>query len=97
MKASFVEQHIIDCIRAAVIEADGDPERAARLRAQGKLRLVCMTEEEIWELAERTCCPPKRSIENAYQDIKNTIAEYRADTQRWIGETFGSTSPSAST
>ena len=58
--SKFVEQHIVDCLRAAVVEANGEEAKATRLRAQAKLRLVCMTDDEIWELAKRTSFPPKR-------------------------------------
>ncbi|MDD5093951.1 MAG: hypothetical protein PHV74_06185 [Dehalococcoidia bacterium] len=95
-KLNFVEQHIIDCIRAAMVEARGEEQKAARLRAQGKLRLVCMSDEEIWELANRTCCPPRRPAEDAYYDIKQTIAEYRATTDEWLGKAFGGISSGSS-
>lgn len=88
-KSKFVEQHIVDCLRAAVVEANGEEAKASRLRAQAKLRLVCMTDEEVWELAERTSFPPKRSPEDAYHDIKQTIAEYRATSEQWLSKSFG--------
>lgn len=88
-RARFVEQHIVDCLRAAIVEANGEPERAARLRAQAKLRLVCMTDIEVWELAKRTCCPPTRSALDAYRDIKGTIEEYKATADQWLGKACG--------
>ncbi len=90
--AQFVERHIIDCVRAAVVEAKGEKERAARLRAQAKLRLVCMTDEEVWELAKKTCFPPKRTVEDAYQDIKTTVSEYKATASDWLNQAFVETS-----
>ncbi|MBM3133289.1 MAG: hypothetical protein FJZ95_09720 [Chloroflexi bacterium] len=88
-RARFVEQHIVDCLRAAIVEANGEPEKAARLRAQAKLRLICMSDAEVWELAKRTCFPPKRSALEAYKDIKGTIEEYKATTDEWLDKTFG--------
>jgi len=85
---SFVEQHILDCLRAAVAEARGEQARARRLRAQGKLRLVCMSDDEVWELAGRTCCPPRRSLGDAYRDIKRTIEEYKNTTDEWLHQAF---------
>ncbi len=85
----FIEQHILDCIRAAVVEAQGEKEKAARLRSQARLRLVCMTDEEVWMLAWRTSCPPKRSVEDAYYDIRETIDEYRDEAGEWLGQMFG--------
>lgn len=89
MKLSFIEQHIIDCVRAAIAEAGGDEKKAARLRAQSKLRLICMTDEEIWELAEQTCCPPQRTAIQAYGDLKRTIIEYKETSDKWIDLTYG--------
>lgn len=87
--SKFVEQHIVDCLRAAVVEANGEEDKATRLRAQAKLRLVCMTDDEIWELAKRTSFPPKRAPEDSYHDIKQTIADYRATSEQWLNKSFG--------
>ena len=96
-KAQFVEQHIVDCVRAAVVEANGEKEKAARLRAQARLRLVSMTDDEVWELAKKTCFPPKRTAEEAYWDIKQTISEYKESAGTWLSRAFIETlaSPSA--
>jgi hypothetical protein len=88
-EARFVEQHIVDCLRAAVVEANGETHKAARLRAQAKLRLVCMTDDEVWELARKTCFPPKRSAEDAYYDIQQTITEYKRTADQWLDKSFG--------
>ena len=84
MGKRFVEEHIVDCLRAAIVEANGDKERAARLRAQAKLRLILMSDAEVWELAKRTSSPPKRSVLEAYRDIKATIVEYKATAEEWL-------------
>ncbi len=94
--SQFIQQHIVSCVRAAVVEANGEKEYAARLRAQARLRLVCMNDEEVWELANRTCFPPKRTAENAYQDIMQTIEEYKATADMWINHAFGEESPKSS-
>ena len=88
-RARFVEQHIVDCLRAAVVEANGETHKAARLRAQAKLRLVCMTDDEVWELAKKTCFPPKRSAEDAYYDIQQTISHYKKTADEWLDYSFG--------
>lgn len=85
----YVEQHIVDCLRAAIVEANGEPERASRLRAQARLRLVCMTDAEVWELAKRTCFPPNRTAIAAYRDIKETIREYTSSAEEWLPKTYG--------
>ena len=95
-REQFVEQHIVDCVRAAVVEANGEEKRAERLRAQAKLRLVSMTDDEVWELAKKTCFPPKRTAEDAYRDIKQTIEEYKESADTWLSRAFVETSYSSS-
>ena len=91
-----MEQHIVDWVRAAVVEANGETEKAARLRAQARIRLVSMTDDEVWELAQKTCFPPKRTAEEAYWDIKQTIAEYEDSASTWLSRAFIETSAGAS-
>ena len=86
--SQFVEYHIVDCIRVAIVEANGEKEQAARLRAQARLRLVCMADDEVWELAKKTCFPPKRTAEDAYHDIKQTIEEYKTTAGAWLNRAF---------
>lgn len=93
---TFVEQHIVDCIRAALVEARGERQRAARLRAQSKLRLVCMSDNELWELAGRTCSPPDRSVEEAYHDIRQTVDDYIRTSKEWVQQACGETSTGSS-
>lgn len=83
---NFVEQHIVDCIRAAVVEANGDERKASQLRAQAKLRLVCMSDDEVWELALKTCSPPKRTAKDAFYDIRQTIVDYKATADEWVNQ-----------
>lgn len=83
----FVERHIAECVRAAVVDANGDREKAVRLRAQARLRLICMTDKDIWELAEKFASP-SRNTAQAFHDIKRTVAEYKASADEWVHRTI---------
>ena len=53
-------------------------------------------DEEVWELAARTCSPPKRSVEDAYHDIRQTIQEYKDTTEEWLSEAYSGVSAGSS-
>lgn len=95
MALSVVLQHIIDCVRAAVTEAEGKEEEAARLRAQCKLRLVCMTDEEVGKLAEITCHTSGKTHEQAIEDLHETIEHYKQTSDEWLGDLTEILSPGA--
>jgi len=59
-KRDLVHYHLVEVLRGAQAAADGDDDLARRLRAMTKLRLITMSEEELWRLAELTSCPPSR-------------------------------------
>ncbi len=88
-RLSYIEQHVIDCVRAAIAEMAGEEERASRIRAQGKLRMMCMSEEELLELAKLTCYSSKKSIKEASADLKDLIAKYEATSDDWLWQAFG--------
>lgn len=83
-KRDFVEYHLREALRGAAAEAKGNEEIARRLRAITKLRLINMSEEELWELAKLTSCPPERPVELVYKGIKEDIEERRATIDEWI-------------
>ena len=82
-KRDFVKYHLREALRAAVAELDGDEELSRRLHAEAKLRLVRMSDEELWELAKLTSSPEK-PVESVYKVIKQAIEEHRATASEWI-------------
>lgn len=84
-KFDLIKHHIMSSAQAAMAEADGFEEEAARLRAQGNLRLMLMSENELWELAELLSFPPLRSAEDVYAEIKLAIAENESTADQWVG------------
>ena len=80
----FVVDHLIESVRAAAAEAAGDEDLADRLRAGGRLRLMTMSDEELWELARLTASPPERPVESVYEEIKQAIREHQATAGEWL-------------
>ena len=82
-KRDFVKCHLRQALRAARAELDGDEELSRRLHAEAKLRLVRMSDEELWELAKLTSSPEK-PVESVYKVIKQAIEEHRATASEWM-------------
>ncbi|MDY6912672.1 MAG: hypothetical protein SVM79_09970 [Chloroflexota bacterium] len=86
----IVRYHVLSSIRAAVMESDGYIEEAQRMRAQGNLRLMLMSEEQLRELARMLSYLPSRPIDTVYNELRQVITEYENTTDQWIGS-FGVT------
>jgi len=85
-RRDFVKYHLRQALRAAVAEADGDEDLSRCLRAKTKLRLMCMSDEELWELAKLTSSPPERPVELVYKGTKQAIEEHKATASEWIND-----------
>ena len=88
-KRDFVKYHLAEALRAAVAEAEGNEDLARRLRAATKLRLINMSDEELWEFAKLVSCPPERPVELVYKGIKEDVQEYRATIREWTNDLAG--------
>ena len=86
---SFVEHHLREALRGAAAEANGDEELSRRLHAETKLRLIGMSDKELWELAKLTASPPERPVELVYKGIKQAIEEHRATADGWLMDLSG--------
>ena len=84
-RRDFVKYHLRQALRAAVAEADGDKDLSRHLHAKTKLRLTCMSDEELWELAKLTSSPQK-SVEQVYEESKQIIEEHKATASEWIND-----------
>ncbi len=80
----FVKYHLYEVLLSGVADADGNEALSRRLRAQAKLRLINMSDEELWELARLTASPPERPVELAYQGHKRAIEKIRATASEWL-------------
>ena len=80
----FVGYHIVEALRGAGAEAEGDEELSRCLHAETKARLIQMSDEELWELARLTSSPPERPVELAYKGHKQKIEELKATASEWM-------------
>lgn len=83
---SYVEHHMVEALPGALAEADGDENLSRRLRAETKLQLICMSDEELWEFAKLTSSPPERPVKLACKGIKQAIVEIRATGSEWVNQ-----------
>jgi len=81
----LVRYHVLSSIRTAIAESSGYGEEAYRLRAQGNLRLMVMSDEELRELARMLSCLPSRPPEVVYDEIKQSIEDHKQTADEWIG------------
>lgn len=88
-RADFVRYHLSEALRAALAEADGDADLARRLNAKTKLRLICMSDEELWELAKLTAAPVQKPVELVYKEIQQAVEQHRATTSKWMNDVMG--------
>ena len=90
-KFDLVRYHILSTICAGIAESNGYKEEAGKMRAQGNLRLLVMSEEELYELARMLACPPSRPIDIIYGELIETIEEHKKTAGQWIWEFCGET------
>lgn len=76
--------HILESLHAAIAEAEGREHEANHLHAQTKLRLLTMSDEEIWELARMISPPEEEAIKCTYETIKQSIREHSATASQWM-------------
>jgi len=78
-----VKYHVLEALHAGVVEMSGDKELAHSLRAETKMRLISMSEEDLWELA-RVTCPPHKTFEQVYVSFKEEIDELKVSSSEWM-------------
>ena len=88
-KRNFVKYHLREALCGAVAEADGDNELSRRLYAEAKLRLVGMSDEELWELAKLTVSSPEEPVELVYKKSKQAVEKHKAKASEWINDLRG--------
>lgn len=84
MTTELVKQHIFGMVRAGMAESSGFEEEADRLRSQGYLRLMVMSDEELRELSQMLMCVPVRPPDVIYQELKQVIEDQKAACNEWL-------------
>ena len=81
-----VEYHLRGARCAGIAQMGSDMRLSKRLQAEVKLRLIGMSDEELWELAKLTADPPLRPVELAYEDYKRRVEELRTTASEWMND-----------
>lgn len=79
----FTQYHLVEALLGGVAEANGNDELSWRLHAKTRLRLVNMSNEELWELA-KLMASPDRPVQQVYNEYKRRIEELRATRSEWL-------------
>ena len=75
--------HLGEAFTGAVADSEGDEALARHLNARVKLRLISMSDEDLWELAKLTSCPPQRTVDQVFASHKQAIERHKATAQQW--------------
>lgn len=78
------KNHLCEAIQANIAEADGNVYLARRISAETKLRLIHMSDEELWRLAAITSYPSGQSIVETYLHYRRGIEELKVTLKEWI-------------
>jgi len=81
--SDVVQYHLREALQAGLIELGDNRESAGCLHAETKIRLISMSQEDLWELAMVTCTPPK-TIEQVYASLINRVEELRNSAEEWM-------------
>jgi len=81
--SDVVHYHLREALQAGLTEMGDDCESARCLHAETKMRLISMSQEDLWELAVLTCTPTK-AIEQVYTSLINRVEELRNSAKEWM-------------
>lgn len=84
LKQDFVKQHLRLALLGAIAEADGNEAVSRSMHADTQRRLISMSDEELWQLANLTTSPSKASVELAYDELKGRVKTLAANSNDQI-------------
>jgi len=82
----FVEYHLREALRVGIAQMGSDEGLSKRLQAKVKLRLIGMSDEELWELARLTADPLKGPVDQVYKEFKQRVEELRVTAGDWMSD-----------
>lgn len=80
----FALHHLQELLVAAILEADGNEKECRYLQARSKLRLITMSESELWALSRLIACSPEDSVKAIYKTFKENIRDYKKTAAEWV-------------
>jgi len=83
-RKEFLKSHLIEAVRAAAAEAEGKDELACHLRSATKMRLIKMSDDELWDLAVIFAILLKKPAKQIFHGFKQAVEEHEATREEWI-------------
>lgn len=81
-----LKHHLVEAVRAAAAEAEGDEELSQRLHAATRMRLIGMSDDDLWELATMIAIPLGKPVQQMFHGFKEAIEEHKATIKEWVGD-----------
>lgn len=81
--SDIVHYHLREALQAGISDREDNCESARCHHAETKIRLISMSQEDLWELAVVTC-PPTKTIEQVYTSLINRVEELRNSAKEWM-------------
>jgi uncharacterized protein YjiS (DUF1127 family) len=77
-------QHVIEALQAAAADVDGNEEKAKRIMAETRLRLLSMNDDELRDLAAIFAILRGKPFDECYQQFKQSVEEHRETMEEWL-------------
>ena len=77
-------QHVIEALRAAAADVDGNEEMAEHLMAETRLRLLSMNDDELRDLAAIFAILCGKPFDECYRHFKQSVEEHRETMEAWL-------------
>jgi len=81
--SDVVHYHLREALQAGLTEIGDNGESAGCLHAETRMRLISMSQDDLWELAVVTC-PPNKTIKQVYESYINRVGELRNSAEEWM-------------
>ena len=85
MEKELLKRHLIEAARASLAEAEGDEELSRRLRAATRMRLIGMSDDDLWELAAMIAIPMGKPVQMVFHGFKQAAEDHKATMKEWAG------------
>jgi alkylhydroperoxidase/carboxymuconolactone decarboxylase family protein YurZ len=86
MEKEALKHHLIEAAQASLAEAQCDEDLARHLHAATRMRLINMSEDELWEMAVMLAIPQGKPVQQVSHGFKQAIEEHKATMPEWIGD-----------
>jgi hypothetical protein len=81
-----LKHHLIEAALASLAEAEGNDGLARRLHAATKMRLINMSDDELWDLAVMLAIPQGKPVQQVYHGFKKAVEEHKSTMREWASD-----------